>query len=137
MAATMARLHQVIAKLPDGLDERVGQGGQSLSEGEAQRVTIARALLKDAPILIMDEPTSALDTETESMVLEAVRTAMLGRTTLVIAHRLSTIRDASRILVLRDGLIEEEGTFNELLLRGGFFSYLYNLQASGKQAASS
>ena len=71
------------------------------------------------------------------MVLEAVRTAMAGRTTLVIAHRLSTIRDASRILVLRDGLIEEEGTFNELLLRGGFFSYLYNLQASGKQATSS
>jgi ATP-binding cassette subfamily B protein len=133
----MARLDPVIAKLPAGLDERVGQGGQSLSEGEAQRVTIARALLKDAPILIMDEPTSALDTETESMVLEAVRTAMGGRTTLVIAHRLSTIRDASRILVLRDGLIEEEGTFNELLSRGGFFSYLYNIQAGGKQAASS
>jgi ATP-binding cassette subfamily B protein/subfamily B ATP-binding cassette protein MsbA len=135
-AATLARLDPVIAKLT-GIDERVGQGGQSLSEGEAQRVTIARALLKDAPFLIMDEPTSALDTETESMVLEAVRTAMAGRTTLVIAHRLSTIRDASRILVLRDGLIEEEGTFNELLLRGGFFSYLYNLQASGKQAAGS
>jgi ATP-binding cassette subfamily B protein len=128
-AAEMARLGPVLAKLPRGLDEQVGQGGHSLSEGEAQRVTIARALLKDAPILIMDEPTSALDTETESMVLAAVREAMRGRTTLVIAHRLSTIQSADRILVLRDGAIEEQGTFQELLSRGGFFSYLYNLQA--------
>ena len=101
----------MIAKLPAGLDEVVGQGGHSLSEGEAQRVTIARALLKDAPILIMDEPTSALDTETESLVLAAVREAMRGRTTLVIAHRLSTIQNADRILVLRDGVIAEQGSF--------------------------
>ena len=92
-------------------------------------MTIARALLKDAPILIMDEPTSALDTETESLVLAAVREAMRGRTTLVIAHRLSTIQNADRILVLRDGVIDEQGTFDELLARGGFFSYLYNIQA--------
>jgi ATP-binding cassette subfamily B protein len=128
-AAAMARLEGVLAKLPRGLDEQVGQGGHSLSEGEAQRVTIARALLKDAPILIMDEPTSALDTETESLVLAAVQAAMRGRTTLVIAHRLSTIQNADRILVLRDGVIEEQGSFQELLSRGGFFSYLYNLQA--------
>ncbi len=128
-AASMARLDPVLAKLPRGFDEMVGQGGHSLSEGEAQRVTIARALLKDAPILIMDEPTSALDTETESMVLAAVQEAMRGRTTLVIAHRLSTIQNADRILVLRDGVIEEQGSFQELLSRGGFFSYLYNLQA--------
>jgi len=134
-AAAMARLDPVLAKLPQGLDEPVGQGGHSLSEGEAQRVTIARALLKDAPILIMDEPTSALDTETESMVLGAVEQAMRGRTTLVIAHRLSTIQKADRILVLRDGIIEEQGTFAELLSRGGFFSYLYNLQAWNKEAA--
>ena len=134
-AAEMARLGPVLAKLPHGLDEQVGQGGHSLSEGEAQRVTIARALLKDAPILIMDEPTSALDTETESMVLAAVREAMQGRTTLVIAHRLSTIQSADRILVLRDGAIEEQGTFQELLSRGGFFSYLYNLQAWKEPAA--
>jgi ATP-binding cassette subfamily B protein len=135
-ACAMARLDPVIEKLPHGLDEQVGQGGHSLSEGEAQRVTIARALLKDAPILIMDEPTSALDTETESMVLAAVQAAMKGRTTLVIAHRLSTIQNADRILVLRDGVIEEQGTFAELLSRGGFFSYLYNLQAWNKEAAS-
>ena len=128
-AAAMARLDPVLAKLPRGFDEQVGQGGHSLSEGEAQRVTIARALLKDAPILIMDEPTSALDTETESLVLAAVQEAMRGRTTLVIAHRLSTIQNADRILVLRDGVIEEQGSFQELLSRGGFFSYLYNLQA--------
>jgi ATP-binding cassette subfamily B protein len=131
----MARLDQVVARLPRGLDEVVGQGGHSLSEGEAQRVTIARALLKDAPILIMDEPTSALDAETESMVLAAVGEAMRGRTTLVIAHRLSTIQNADRILVLRDGIIAEQGSFAELLSRGGFFSYLYNLQSWSREAA--
>jgi ATP-binding cassette subfamily B protein len=135
-AAEAARLGPLIAKLPDGLAEIIGQGGHSLSEGEAQRVTIARALLKDAPILIMDEPTSALDSETESLVLGAVREAMRGRTTLVIAHRLSTIQNADLILVLRDGVIAEQGTFNELLSRGGFFSYLYNLQAWNKEAVS-
>ena len=134
-AVEMARLGPVVAKLPAGLEEVVGQGGHSLSEGEAQRVTIARALLKDAPILIMDEPTSALDPETESMVLAAVREAMRGRTTLVIAHRLSTIQNADRILVLRDGEIAEQGTFDELLARGGFFSYLYNIQAWSREAA--
>ncbi len=128
-AAAMARLDPVIAKLPARLDEAVGAGGHTLSEGEAQRVTIARALVKDAPILIMDEPTSALDTETEALVLAAVEEAMRGRTTLVIAHRLSTIQNADRILVLRDGVIEESGTFAELRARGGFFNHLYDMQA--------
>jgi ATP-binding cassette, subfamily B, bacterial len=135
-AASMARLDPLISRLPRGFDEIVGQGGHALSEGEAQRVTIARALLKDAPILIMDEPTSALDTETESMVLDAVRELMRGRTTLVIAHRLSTIQNAEQILVLRDGLIAERGTFSELLSQRGFFSYLYNLQSWGGQKAA-
>jgi ATP-binding cassette, subfamily B, bacterial len=134
-AAVAARLGPLIGKLPGGIDEIVGPGGHTLSEGEAQRVTIARALLKDAPILIMDEPTSALDSETESLVLAAVQTAMRGRTTLVIAHRLSTIQNADRILVLRDGVIAEQGTFEQLLSSGGFFSYLYNLQAWTRQAA--
>ncbi len=135
-AARMARLEPVLDKLPNGLDEVVGQGGHSLSQGEAQRVTIARAMVKDAPILIMDEPTSALDAETEAMVLAAVREAMRGRTTLVIAHRLSTIQNADRILVLRDGVIEEQGNFAELVARGGFFSQLYNLQSGGKEATA-
>jgi ATP-binding cassette subfamily B protein/subfamily B ATP-binding cassette protein MsbA len=134
-AVEAARLTALIAKLPGGLEEPVGQGGHNLSEGEAQRLTIARALLKDAPILIMDEPTSALDAETESMVMAAVQSAMRGRTTIVIAHRLSTIQKADRILVLRDGQIVEQGPFVELLSRDGFFSYLYNLQAWSKRAA--
>jgi ATP-binding cassette, subfamily B, bacterial len=128
-AIEAARLSQLLAKLPGGLDELVGPGGHSLSEGEAQRLTIARALLKNAPILIMDEPTSALDAETESIVMAAVQAVMRGRTTIVIAHRLSTIQNADRILVLRDGQIVEQGSFTELLSRGGFFCYLYNLQA--------
>jgi len=132
-AARMARLEPVLDKLPNRLDEVVGQGGHALSQGEAQRVTIARAMVKDAPILIMDEPTSALDAETEAMVLAAVQEAMRGRTTLVIAHRLSTIQNADRILVLRDGVIEEQGDFAELVARGGFFSQLYNLQATGRE----
>jgi len=135
-AAEAARLGPLLGKLPAGLAEVVGPGGHSLSEGESQRVTIARALLKDAPILIMDEPTSALDTETESLVLAAVREAMRDRTTLVIAHRLSTIQNADLILVLRDGVIAEQGTFDELLSRGGFFSYLYKLQAWNKEAVA-
>jgi ATP-binding cassette, subfamily B, bacterial len=134
-AIETARLTALIAKLPSGLDEVVGQGGHSLSEGEAQRLTIARALLKDAPILIMDEPTSALDAETESMVMSAVHAAMRGRTSIVIAHRLSTIQNADRILVLRDGQIVEQGPFDELVSHDGFFSYLYNLQAWSKRAA--
>jgi ATP-binding cassette subfamily B protein len=133
-AATAARLDGLLAKLPAGLDELVGQGGHSLSEGEGQRVTIARALLKDAPVLIMDEPTSALDAETEVLVMAAVRAAMRERTTLVIAHRLSTIQTADLILVLRDGAIAEHGTFDELLARGGFFSHLYSLQSWTRQA---
>jgi len=134
-AARLARLEPVLDKLPNRLDEIVGQGGHALSQGEAQRVTIARAMVKDAPILIMDEPTSALDAETEAMVLAAVQEAMRGRTTLVIAHRLSTIQNADRILVLRDGVIEEQGDFAELVARGGFFSQLYDLQSAGKEAS--
>jgi ATP-binding cassette subfamily B protein/subfamily B ATP-binding cassette protein MsbA len=134
-AIETARLTALISKMPGGLDERVGPGGHSLSEGEAQRLTIARALLKEAPILIMDEPTSALDAETESMVMSAVQAAMRGRTSMVIAHRLSTIQNADRILVLRDGRIVEQGTFDELVSQGGFFSYLYNLQAWRRRAA--
>jgi ATP-binding cassette subfamily B protein len=132
-AAQMARLDPLLAKLPNGLDEVVGAGGHQLSQGEAQRVTIARALIKNAPILIMDEPTSALDAETESLVMAAVQEVMRGRTTRVIAHRLATIQNATRILVLRDGLIEEQGPFNELVNAGGFFSYLHSLQSQGAQ----
>jgi len=130
-AVRLAGLEDLVARLPQGLGEIIGPGGRVLSEGEAQRVTIARALLKDAPILIMDEPTSALDVETEARVMRAVEGAMKGRTTLVIAHRLSTIRNADRILVLRDGVIEESGTFDELCARDGLFSHLCRMHTWG------
>ncbi len=134
-AAEMARLGPLLERLADGIDTVVGRGGQSLSEGEGQRVAIARVLLKNAPILVLDEPTSALDAETEALVLAAMEEAMRGRTTLVIAHRLSTVTNANRILVLNQGRIVEDGTFAELLSRRGFFSHLYNLQMSQPQTA--
>ena len=99
-----------------------------LSEGEKQRITIARALLRDAPVLILDEPTSALDVETEALVMEAIERLMEGRTTFIIAHRLSTVRRCDLILVLRDGVIAEQGTLPELLRRGGIFADYYQTQ---------
>ena len=130
-AARLARIHDMIVKLPQGYDTVIGDGAGTLSEGEKQRLTIARAILRDAPILILDEPTSALDVETEALVMEGIRRLTEGRTTFIIAHRLSTVRDADLILVLRDGTIVEKGPFQELLRRGGFFADLYNTQFKG------
>ena len=104
-----------IMRMPAGYETLLGEGGVALSEGEKQRITIARALLRDAPILILDEPTSALDVETEALVMEAIERLMEGRTTFIIAHRLSTVRRVDRILVLRDGAIAESGGYAELL----------------------
>jgi subfamily B ATP-binding cassette protein MsbA len=114
-AARQANAHGFISKLKDGYDTVVGEQGLKLSGGERQRLAIARALLKDAPILILDEATSALDTESESVVQEALDTLMRGRTTFVIAHRLSTVRNAHTILVVEEGRIVEKGTHEELL----------------------
>ena len=100
----------------------------TLSEGEKQRLTIARAILRDAPILVLDEPTSALDVGTESLVMEGINRLTEGRTTFIIAHRLSTVRGADLILVLRDGVIAEEGDFAQLMRRGGVFAELYKTQ---------
>ncbi|HYM02309.1 MAG TPA: ABC transporter ATP-binding protein [Stellaceae bacterium] len=127
-AARLARIHDRIMALPQGYDTVLGESGITLSEGEKQRLTIARAILRDAPILILDEPTSALDVETEALVMEGIRRLCQGRTTFVIAHRLSTVRDADVILVLRDGVIAERGSFQELIRRGGIFADLYRLQ---------
>ena len=127
-AAQMAQADGFIQQLPQGYDTVIGEQGATLSEGERQRITIARALLRDAPILILDEPTSSVDTGTEAAIMEAVEQVMRGRTTFVIAHRLSTVRRATQILVIQNGTIIEHGTFDELLQRGGFFHELYARQ---------
>ncbi len=134
-AARLARIHDLIMSLPQGYDTILGDNA-TLSEGEKQRLTIARAILRDAPILILDEPTSALDVETEAMVMEGIARLTQGRTTFIIAHRLSTVRSADLILVLRDGVIAEQGGFAELLRKGGVFAELYNTQFTGSGAPS-
>jgi ATP-binding cassette subfamily B protein len=121
-AAIAANADGFIRRLPDGFDTVVGERGATLSGGEKQRLSIARALLKDAPILILDEPTSALDAGTEALLLDALDRLIKGRTTFVIAHRLSTIRSADRILVVDDGMIVEEGRHGELIVRDGLYA---------------
>jgi ATP-binding cassette subfamily B protein len=127
-AAVAANAEAFIRLLPGGFDEVVGERGATLSGGEKQRLSIARALLKEAPILILDEPTSALDARTEALLLDALRRLMRGRTTFVIAHRLSTIRDADRILVLDHGEIVEQGRHAELMTLGGLYAGFYHQQ---------
>jgi len=127
-AARAAHADEFIKSMPNGYDSAVGEMGLQLSGGQRQRLAIARALLKDAPILILDEATSALDSDSERMVQGALENLMTQRTTLVIAHRLSTIRSADRIVVLADGAIAEEGTHEELLARKSEYSRLYSLQ---------
>jgi ATP-binding cassette subfamily B protein len=119
----------LIASLPQGYDTVIGEAGATLSEGEKQRLTIARALLRNAPILILDEPTSALDVGTEAQVMDGIKRLTRGRTTFIIAHHLSTIRNCDLILVLRDGIIAERGTFAELMRRNGVFAELYHTQS--------
>ena len=127
-AARLARIHESIERLPQGYDTVVGEQGATLSEGERQRITIARAILRDAPILILDEPTSSVDAETEALIMEGLTRLTAGRTTMIIAHRLSTILQADQIVVLRGGQIVEQGTFAELMDRQGAFASLYSTQ---------
>ncbi len=127
-AARDANAHQFIERLLKGYDTVIGERGATLSGGERQRLSIARALLKDAPILILDEPTSALDAQTEELLLEALERLMKGRTTFIIAHRLSTIRRADRIIVLEDGRIVESGSHDELLANERLYASLYQIQ---------
>jgi ATP-binding cassette subfamily B protein/subfamily B ATP-binding cassette protein MsbA len=127
-AAIAANADPFIKALPGGYDSVVGERGATLSGGEKQRLSIARAFVKDAPVLIMDEPTSALDARTEAMLLDALDRLMKGRTTFIIAHRLSTIRNADKILVLDHGRIVEQGPHRELIALGGLYSGLYKQQ---------
>jgi ATP-binding cassette subfamily B protein len=124
----MAHLDHFIAQLPEGYDTRVGERGLKVSGGEKQRIAIARALLKDPPILILDEATSSLDSAAEQAILGALRAATQARTTLAIAHRLSTITDADVIIVVERGRIVERGTHAELLARGGQYRHMWELQ---------
>lgn len=123
-----AHLGGLVGQLPQGTDTVIGHNAANLSGGQRQRLAIARALYKDAPILILDEATSALDTESERLVQEALQTLMAGRTTLIIAHRLSTIEHADRVVVLEDGRVAESGTHAELLARGGLYTRLHAMQ---------
>ena len=135
-AAKAAHAHEFITRLPEGYDTVIGERGARLSGGERQRIAIARALLKDAPILILDEATSALDTESEAAVQAALANLMQGRTVLVIAHRLSTVRRADRIAVIEHGDVTELGSHDELLASGGTYSRLYHLQFGEDEAAA-
>ena len=130
-AAKAAHAHDFIMELPEGYDTVVRERGSRLSGGQRQRIAIARALLKNPPILILDEATSALDTESEYLIQRALKTLLRGRTALVIAHRLSTVRDADRIVVIKDGMITEAGNHSDLLAQAGYYSSLVAKQARG------
>ena len=133
-ACRMAEAHDFITRQPKGYDTMVGERGASLSGGQRQRLAIARALLKDPPVLILDEATSALDAATEARVQKALKALMAGRTTFIIAHRLSTVRDADEILVFDAGRIAERGTFEGLVAQGGRFAELVRTQLTGQGA---
>ena len=127
-AAKASYSYEFIMSMPQGFDTVIGERGVRLSGGQRQRLAMARALVKNAPILILDEATSSLDTESELVVQKALENLMLGRTTLVIAHRLSTVRNADRILTISGGKIIEEGTHQELLEKNGEYRRLYEMQ---------
>jgi subfamily B ATP-binding cassette protein MsbA len=127
-AAKLANADEFLSKMPQGYDTLVGDRGDTLSGGQRQRIGIARALIRNNPILILDEPTAALDSESEQAVVEALERLMKGRTVITIAHRLSTIRDANRIFVLKGGVLAEEGNHDELMARGGVYAELYHAQ---------
>ena len=135
-AAKLADVDEFVSRMPHGYDTVVGERGDTLSGGQRQRIGIARAIIRNNPILILDEPTAALDTESESLVIKALERLMKGRTVITIAHRLSTIRNSSKILVLKEGVVAEQGTHDELMKLGGVYAELYRVQFEGTAAAT-
>jgi ATP-binding cassette subfamily B protein len=133
-AAVAAEAHEFISILPDGYDTAVGERGQKLSGGQRQRIALARAILRDPPVLVLDEATSAVDNETEAAIQRSLEKLVIGRTSLIIAHRLSTVRHADRIHVLDRGRIVESGTHETLLAAGGQYATLWRLQTGELRA---
>jgi subfamily B ATP-binding cassette protein MsbA len=131
-AAEFANAHEFIEKMPDGYDTVIGERGVTLSGGQRQRIAIARAIIRNTPILILDEPSSGLDAASEKLVFEALDRLMEGKTSIVIAHRLSTIRRADIIFVVKDGMIVEQGNHEELLAAGALYAQLYEIQFHGE-----
>ena len=127
-AAKLANADEFISRMSDGYDSTVGDRGLTLSGGQRQRIGIARALIRNNPILILDEPTAALDAESEDLVIQALDRLMEGRTVITIAHRLSTLRNADKIIVIKDGVVTEDGTHEELLALDGVYAELHRLQ---------
>jgi subfamily B ATP-binding cassette protein MsbA len=127
-AARLAHADEFINKMPHGFDTLVGERGVTLSGGQKQRIGIARAIVRNSPILILDEPTASLDSESEKIVMSALEKLMEGRTVITIAHRLSTIRDADKIIVIENGSVAEQGTHEELMEKGEIYADLYNSQ---------
>lgn len=127
-AAKAARIHEYIESLPNGYDTLLSDDGVNISKGQKQLITIARAMLADAPMLILDEATSNVDSRTEQQIQAAMKTLLAGRTSFVIAHRLSTVQNADVILVVQHGSVTESGTHAELMQKGGFYASLYNSQ---------
>ena len=128
-ALKVANAWEFVNKLPDGIHHNVGDGGGKLSGGQKQRLSIARAVLKDAPIMILDEATSALDTESERLVQDALEKLMQNRTSIIIAHRLSTIKNCDLIVVMKEGEIVEQGSHEELIAKNGNYKLLVDMQA--------
>jgi len=135
-AAKVANADEFIGRMPHGYDTVVGERGDTLSGGQRQRIGIARAVIRNSPIMILDEPTAALDTESERLVIEGLRLLMKGRTVIMIAHRLSTISQADKIVVLKDGVVAEEGSHSELLARNGVYAELHRIQYDSAPASA-
>src|SRR5205823_2939557 len=132
-SSDLANAEEFIERMPRGYETMIGERGLTLSGGQRQRITIARAIIRDAPILILDEPSAGLDAESEKLVFDALGNLMSGRTSIVIAHRLATVRRADVIFVIDNGQLVEQGTHEQLLARGGLYSRLYELQFSKEE----